>query len=125
MEGEEDIFISCPFYGEYVPIWEINGKLFELFQVPVNEQIIPASRGLLIPIVNLAMKGTTFQCFYPTGDNFEVKSSSHAVLTVTPMSNSKINNNNMKNLCSLPYNIINFLFYSCRYGLHTEKNNSI
>lgn len=84
MEGEKDVFISCPFSGQYLPAWEINGRVYELFQLP--DVFIPASRGLLVPVVDVSLNGTMFRCIYPTGNGFHTKESSIGVLTVTPSS---------------------------------------
>ena len=84
MEGEKDVFISCPFSGPYLPAWEINEKIYELFQLP--DMFIPASRGILIPVVDVSLNGTVFRCIYPTGSDFQVEESSNGILTVTPSS---------------------------------------
>lgn len=88
MEGETDVFIPCPFSGQYLPIWKINGKVYELFQITEDEQLqdfIPSLRGLLITRVTQSLDGTTFQCLYPSGVGFNVMESSIGSLTVTPM----------------------------------------
>ena len=113
MEGEKDVFISCPFTGQYLPAWEINGKLYELFQLP--DVFIPASRGILIPVIDVSLNGTTFQCVYPTGSGFHVEESSVGKLTVTPSSMLKL-----KFMCML-----NFDFNNIGYAWVTQTPPSL
>ena len=72
--GETYIVIPCPFSGEYEVTWNINGILYSMFNLPKFDgiKLLPVSSGLLIPLVTEHLNGTTFQCFYPSGNGFHV-----------------------------------------------------
>ena len=80
-EGEPDVFIPCTVPGYIPPIWEINGSVYELFQLP--EIFIPAYTGIFIDIVQRNLHGTSFRCYTSTGSGYMVQGSSTGYLTVT------------------------------------------
>ena len=72
--GETYIVIPCPYSGVYEVTWKINGILYTTFNLPQFDgiKLLPVSSGLLIPLVTEHLDGTTFQCFYPSGNGFDV-----------------------------------------------------
>ena len=72
--GETYIVIPCPFSGAYEVTWNINGILYSMFNLPKFDgiKLLPVSSGLLIPLVTEHLNSTTFQCFYPSGNGFNV-----------------------------------------------------
>lgn len=72
--GETYVVIPCPYSGAYQVTWNINGHLYSMFNLPQFDgiKLLPISSGLLIPVVTEHLDGTTFQCFYPSGNGFDV-----------------------------------------------------
>lgn len=66
MEGETDVFISCPYCLDdfNYPTWEVNGTVYFISNLP--SQYLSAFGGLLIPIVTRALNNTSFRCYYPS-----------------------------------------------------------
>ena len=60
------VLIPCPFIGQYGITWEINGVLYEPFDLPLP--YLATSSGLLIIQVELNMNGHSFRCYYPSGN---------------------------------------------------------
>ena len=75
--GESYVVIPCPYSGAYEVTWKINGILYTTFNLPQFDgiKLLPVSSGLLIPLVTQHLDGTTFQCFYPSGNGFDVLTS--------------------------------------------------
>lgn len=80
-EGETDILIPCSVSGSIPPIWEINGSLYEYYQL--SEVFQPIYRGLVIKLIQRNLNGVSFRCFTPTGAiGYIVEESSIGYLTV-------------------------------------------
>lgn len=84
IEGELDVFIPCPLSGFVLPVWKINGYVYELFQLP--ELFTPAYGGIYIETITRQLNGTTMQCFVSTGKDGIVESSLIGMLTVVTLS---------------------------------------
>ena len=80
MEGVENVIIPCPIHTGLPPIWNINGNYYDINSLP--QEYKPALIGIIIPTVYRDMNGTSFQCFYSTGDGLEVQQSSIGTLLV-------------------------------------------
>ena len=80
IEEERDVFIPCPFWGPYVPIWEINGVQYEHSTFPEPYKL--ERFGLLITMVERRLNNTMYRCLYPTGKRFQIKSSEVGYLLV-------------------------------------------
>ena len=79
---ETDVFIPCINTETQLPIWEINGLLYDLFHLP--GKILPAVHGILIQVVEENMNGTTFRCYTEDTSKsiLSVRASSLGTLTV-------------------------------------------
>ena len=83
--GETYLIIPCPYSGTYEVTWKINGILYNTFNLPQFDgvKLLPVSSGLLVPLINEHLDGTTFQCFYPSGNGFDVLKSTIGSIRVT------------------------------------------
>ena len=85
-EGETDVLIPCTVSGSIPPIWEINGSLYEYFQLPGI--FMPIYRGLVIKLVQRNLNGISFRCYTSVGAIGDtVEKSSIGYLTVATIGN--------------------------------------
>ena len=61
-------------------IWEINGSIYELFQLP--EIFTPIYGGISIKVIQKDLNGMSFRCYTSTGDGYTVEASLTTYLTV-------------------------------------------
>ena len=73
--------------GYKPPIWEINGLIYELFQLP--EIFTPTYGGIIIKVVQRYLDGVSFRCYTYIGTGYMVEASSTGYLTVIPRGNLK------------------------------------
>ena len=64
--GEQNVFIPCPYAGEYSTVWEINGILYDESNLPAGFKSY--ARGLLIEEIQEQLDGITYQCLYQSGN---------------------------------------------------------
>ena len=67
------------------PIWEVNGSIFELLQLP--EIFMPIYGGIVIKLVQRDLNGIYFRCYASRGTGYTVTSSTTGYLTVTSRGN--------------------------------------
>ena len=81
-EGSERELILCQSYPiQATPFWKINGTIYYYSDVPPPLVASRSGREIIIPVVELTLNGTSFQCFIPSSSGDEL-SSSTGVLTV-------------------------------------------
>ena len=61
-EGDKNVIILCAYSRNTLPVWEINGYLYNQLSLPVG--YTAHVKGLLIPSVTREMNQTTFRCHY-------------------------------------------------------------
>ena len=79
-EGEYNVFVPCPLSGLVLPVWNINGYFYDLYQLP--EQYTPAYGGIYIQVVSRELNGTKFQCYTLSESGYILAASSVGILTV-------------------------------------------
>ena len=77
---ENNVYIPCPYSGQYNPFWSINQVYYEAYSLP--EGMIAASYGLLIPKITQDLNRTTFQCFVLSDHAYGIQNSSVGTLIV-------------------------------------------
>jgi hypothetical protein len=83
-EGAEGEIIPCQSYPpQTTPFWKINGTIYYYSDVPPPFEASKSGREIIIPVVDLSLNGTSFQCFTPSSTGDEVISSTVGVITVT------------------------------------------
>ena len=80
-EGDKNVIIPCAYSRNTVPLWEINGFLYNKFSIP-DGYSAHYKLGLLIPSVTVEMNQTTFRCHYKEDVGYPQKLSGTGVLTV-------------------------------------------
>lgn len=88
IEGQTNEFIPCPYGDENTAAsWRINNTFYHHTRLPCP--FIVASNGILIPVLDRSISGTSFQCFATSSDG-QLLSSSVGVLTVLPDPSSEL-----------------------------------
>ena len=85
-EGELNVFIPCPLSGYILPIWKINGYVYEVYQLP--DPYTPAYGGIYVTVVSRDLNGTTFQCYTQGENGYKLDVSPLGILTVIPTGES-------------------------------------
>ena len=88
-EGGNEVTIPCLASHEpqATPFWKINDTIYYYSDVPWPLISSPDGTTITIPVVDLSMNGTSFQCFIPTSSGDGLISSSVGILTVTENGN--------------------------------------
>ena len=82
-EGQTSLTIPCGLgTGPATPFWKINGFLYYPLDVPPPFIASLGGRIISIPVIDLSMNGTSFQCFSPASSGRGLISSSTGTLTV-------------------------------------------
>ena len=91
-EGGNEVTIPCLATHEpqATPFWKINDTIYYYSDVPWPLISSPDGTTITIPVVDLFMNGTSFQCFIPTSSGDGLISSSVGTLTVTENGNISI-----------------------------------
>ena len=87
-EGSNEVTIPCATYSvQATPFWKINDIIYYFSDIPHPFTTSQSGRTITIPVVDLSMNGTSFQCFIPTSSGHGLISGS--VTTLTVMENGK------------------------------------
>ena len=85
-EGSNDVTIPCH-SSQATPFWKIKHITYYFSDVPPPFMASQSGRSITIPIIDLSLNGTSFQCFAPSSGDDLLISSSIGVLTVTAVEN--------------------------------------
>ena len=81
--GTNNELMRCQTYPvDATPFWKINGIIYYYSDVPPPFVSSKSGRDIEIPIVDLSLNGSSFQCFIPSSSGSDLISSSIGVLTV-------------------------------------------
>ena len=71
------------------PFWKIDETVYYFSDLPPLFRASHSGREIIIPVVDISMNGTSFQCFIPTSSGNGLVSSSTGALTVMGTMNGK------------------------------------
>ena len=71
------------------PFWKINETVHYFSDLPRLFMVSHSGREIIIPVIDISMNGTSFQCFIPTSSGNGLVSSSTGTLTEMGTMNGK------------------------------------